>query len=271
MLPKLCAFDLDGTLLTSQKTLSERNAAALQEMASMGIIVTFASGRLGSSMRQYAPQLGVDLAMLTLNGAAVYARESDGANLVYDAPLPAEFADFLIEYSKDKSFNLNYYIDDNLYSVRNSTTQPWIDLYHAQTKTAYKFVDSFGEFLTRSPSKIIFVGDEHEMDKQEEHFRKLWGDSVYICRTWEYYLEFLNVKADKGNGITALAKAYNIDLSEVAAFGDANNDIPMLTKAGIGIAMQNAGEEVKLSASRVSEWTNDEDGVAREWEKMKRS
>ena len=74
---------------------------------------------------------------------------------------------------------------------------------------------------------------------------------------------------NKAKGLTLLAQALNIDMSEVAAFGDAENDIPMLQAAGQGIALQNASDEVKQHAHRVSPWTNDEDAIAHEWERIK--
>jgi len=271
MIPRLFAFDLDGTLLTSQKTISTANAKALREMADSGAVVTLASGRLGSSMRQFAPGLDMELAMLTLNGAAVYMGSGHGNRRVYDASLSPEYADFLIQYWKKMPCAINYYFNDHLYSVRNETTGKWIDLYHQQTRSHYNYLASMDEMRGSSPSKIIFVGDEKFLDEQGVVFREKWRNEVYICRTWEYYLEFLSPLANKGRGLEALADAYGIDMSEVAAFGDANNDIPMLEKAGLGVAMFNAPDPVKKAASRVSPWTNDEDGVAREWELLKKS
>jgi hydroxymethylpyrimidine pyrophosphatase-like HAD family hydrolase len=114
------------------------------------------------------------------------------------------------------------------------------------------------------------VGPAPVIDKEERYFRNLWGDSVYICRTWDHYLEFLDPRANKGSGLESLAAACGITWPEIAAFGDAANDIPMLEKAGLGIAMANAPDEVKRAAKRVSPWTNNEDGVAKEWEMIKK-
>jgi predicted Fe-Mo cluster-binding NifX family protein len=108
------------------------------------------------------------------------------------------------------------------------------------------------------------------MDKQESFFRSLWKDEIYICRTWDYYLEFLNPHANKGDGLTALAESYGLGIDDVIAFGDASNDIPMLKSAGLGIAVGNASDEVKAAAKKVSEWTNDQDAVAKEWEILKK-
>lgn len=272
MLPRLFAFDLDGTLLTDGKQLSPANTRALHEMAASGAVVAFASGRLGSSMQKHVPPDLDDVAMLTLNGAVVYTGRANGARKVLDISMPDVNADYLIEYARNKPFALNYYIDDNLYAVRTASSEPWIRLYYDQTGTEYHFVEDLGVFHGRRPSKMIFVGDPAIIDDQEKKFRRLWGSSVlYICRTWDYYLEFLDVRANKAAGLEVLAKEYGVDWSQIAAFGDAENDIPMLEKAGVGIAMANATPQVKLAAGRVSAWTNNEDGIAKEWELMKKT
>ena len=266
---KLFAFDLDGTLLNSKKELSEANLCALKEMAASGAIVAFASGRLGSSMMRYVPLLGFDIAMLTLNGAAVFSDSKELSNLLYHAPLPTMYADQLIDYSADKLYALNYYINDKLYSVFNGKNKEWIDLYFKQTHTEYHMLSTFDEFKGQCPSKIIFVGDPKEIDKQENCFNSVWKESVYICRTWDYYLEFLSIGANKGNGLEALACSYGIDIEDVIAFGDAVNDIPMLKKAGLGIAVKNAHPDALAAAHKVSMWSNDEDAVAKEWAILK--
>jgi Cof subfamily protein (haloacid dehalogenase superfamily) len=270
MLPRLFAFDLDGTLLTGGKRLSPANENALHEMAEAGAVIAFASGRLGSSMQKLVPATLPDVAMLTLNGAAVYTGRSKGARKILDIPLSNTAADCLVDHALNKPFGLNYYIDGRLYAVNNQTTAPWLGLYYEQTGTEYHYVENLDAFRGRRPSKIIFVGPPALLDEQETYFRRRWGASVYVCRTWDYYLEFMDPRVNKAAGLEALAKEYGVEWPQVAAFGDAENDIPMLEKAGQGIAMANASTEVKRAAGRVSPWTNDEDGVAKEWERMKK-
>ena len=270
MFPKLFAFDLDGTLLNNKKELSPNNLLALKEMAETGSIVALASGRIGSSMQQYANMLDNKVGLLTLNGAVVYKDAFDISTLIYSSPLPPEFADYLIQYAHNKNFGLNYYIDDKLYGLTQTNNSQWYELYFEQTSSEYSFVSNFNHFTGKAPSKIIFIGDPEELDEIEEYFRSCWSNSIYICRTWDYYLEFLNVNANKGLGIEALANSYNISVSDVVAFGDAQNDIPMLQKVGLGIAMKNADAEVKSAAKRISSFTNDEDGVACEWNLIKK-
>jgi len=268
MVPRLFAFDLDGTLLDSHKKLSNANLQALKEIQECGAVIAFASGRLGSSMCKYCSE-GLEISMLTLNGAVVYKGKNLSSQLIFEAPLDARYANFLLNYAQDQHFVLNYYINDKLYTLKRPENRPWIDLYYQQTATQYTFLDTFDQFLDCTPSKILIVGDSSEIDKQEAYFKNLWKDSIYICRTWDHYLEFLNPLANKGTGLKILARAHGIDLSQTIAFGDAENDIPMLEAAGIGIAMSNASDKVKAAADKVSSWSNDEDAIAREWSIIK--
>ncbi len=269
MLPRLLAFDLDGTLLTNDKRLSDANRAALHDMHHSGAVVALASGRLRSSMMRYARELDVDVAMLSLNGAAVYTSRAADAEPVHTLELPGDIARQLIGDSQGKDLVLNYYRDDRVYARRDRTTAPWISLYVKQTSSPYQYVESYDEALTTPASKIIFVGDEALLDSLEEHYRSTLAGRAYVCRTWNWYLEFLHPQANKGSGIEALARAFGLGLADVAAFGDAENDIPMLEVVGHPVAMANAEERVKAASRYVSAFTNDEDGVAREWERMK--
>jgi Cof subfamily protein (haloacid dehalogenase superfamily) len=270
MAPKLFAFDLDGTLLDSGKRISAANIGALREMKESGAAVALASGRIGSGVRRYAADLGFDPALVILNGAEVYKSSAENAERVYYAPLETKYAHYLTEYGEDKPVAVNFYHQDKLYSVWTGRNIEWTHLYTEETGVEYKYVDAFYALAGVSPSKIIYVGEPSYIDELEGRFRALWSDGeVYVCRSWDYYLEFMNPAASKGIGLKALCDALAINLSDTAAYGDAENDIPMLSIAGQGVAMKNSPERVKLQAARVTELTNNEDWVAKEWERWK--
>lgn len=234
-----------------------------------GFKIVFASGRIKSSMHQYIDQCPFPVAILSLNGAAVFADSQHGFKKIYNASLPSEYADFLIRYSEKNSITMNYYFEEKLYALQNDKNLPWLDVYFNQTHSTYHYLNSFHGFLGQSPSKILFLGPPELLNEQQRFFSDLWGNSVYICRTWKYYLEFLNPYANKGLGLASLADFYRFSMDEIIAFGDASNDVPMLEKAGFSIAVNNASLEVKNAAKRVSPWTNDEDAIMHEWELLK--
>jgi Cof subfamily protein (haloacid dehalogenase superfamily) len=270
MIPKLFAFDLDGTLLDSGKRVRPANAAALRKISESGATIALASGRLGCGVRRYAPELGIDPALVVLNGAEVYTSSYPGARRVYYAPLNPAHAKHLINYCKDKPVALNFYYDDKLYSAQTDENARWTALYHEQTGVDYNFIDKdFSALAGLPPSKMLFVGDPAYLDEEEARFQAMWGEgggnSVYVCRTWNHYLEFMNPEATKGIGLVALCDALGINMADAAAYGDAENDIPMLTAVGHGAAMKNAEPAVKEAAGRVTGMTNEEDWVAKEW------
>ena len=270
MIPRLFAFDLDGTLLDSRKRISAANIAAIRDMAASGAAVALASGRLGAGVRRYVPELGIDPALVTLNGAEVFTGSGEGAERVYYAPLAPERAEYLTRYGVERPVAVNFYWQDRLYTVKTDGNVRWTELYHQQTGVDYNFLDDFAAMEGVSPSKIIFVGDPAHIDVEEARFRALWDDgSVYVCRSWDHYLEFMDPKANKGLGLAAVCAALGVGLSEAAAYGDAENDMPMLSAAGFGAAMKNAPDRIKRCAARVTELTNEEDWVAREWERIK--
>lgn len=269
--PRLFAFDLDGTLLNSNKELSQTNLTALTEIREAGNLICFASGRIKSSIRQYLDRCTFPVSILSLNGAAVYADAEYNDRKIYDASLNTEFSDFLIDFSEKNQIALNYYYEEELYAVKNEMTTPWLQLYFNQTRSSYNYKSSLNEFIGKSPSKIIFVASRELLDELQLFFSNLWGNSVYICRTWDYYLEFLNPKANKGLGLKAITDFYHISIDDAVTFGDAMNDIPMLQMAGFSIAMQNAPSEVQKEAKHVSAWNNDQDAVAHEWNFIKKS
>jgi len=265
MIPALFAFDLDGTLLDSGKRVRPANAAALRAVSEAGAVVALASGRLGVGVRRYVPELGLNPALVVLNGAEVFIGSDKDAPRIRYAPLAPRYAEYLTGYSAGKPFAVNFYYEDKLYTAKTCGGAKWTELYHRETGVTYNLLDDFSIMKGVSPSKIIFIGEPSRIDEEEKFFRGMWNDDeVYICRSWGYYLEFMNPQANKGLGLTALCEALGIDIADAAAYGDADNDIPMLLAAGHGAAMKNSPEKVKTAAKRVTELTNDEDWVAAE-------
>lgn len=267
--PRLFAFDLDGTLLNTKKELPSSALRCLEEMASWGSEIVFASGRIKSSISKYRDLCNFPVSIISLNGASVFCHTSNGDKQIYSSTLSSEYADFLIEYSEKNGITLNYYIDQKLYSVKTKQTEEWIQLYIKETGSVYNYLPSFDSLRGHSPSKIIFIGQPQTLDFYQHYFTELWKDSVYICRTWKYYLEFLNPEANKGIALQKVAAYYDISMEEVVAFGDSDNDIPMLKSAGIGIAVKNSTKGLIEVATRVSPFTNDEEAICYEWKLIK--
>jgi len=258
---KLIALDLDKTLLNDEGKISEDDGQTLGRISKKGIIVTLASGRMTDCVQPFADTLGIDAPIIAYNGAMVRDSKKNGFNILFHSPLQNSYADSIIDYADKNKFQLNYYLDDVLYSLDIPELKKYSKLYSDQTGAKYHFVPDLTEFKGKNPTKLIVITEPSIRDKLYLEFKNKYDDVVNITKTNPEYLEFMNKEADKSIGLSALVKAYNIDMEEVMAFGDGDNDLTMVEKAGIGVTVSNAGDRIKDKADYITKSTNNESPV----------
>jgi len=274
---RLIALDLDGTLLNDAREISEEDAEALRRFARGGGVVVLASGRMTDNIRPFYERLEFDGPTVAYNGALVREPASVGGKVILETGLPARYADELIDYTKRERFQLNYYLDEKLYSRKDAELRRYAELYSRQTGAVYHFVPCLAEFKGSRPTKLIIVTDPtvaaakpdpRHRDELYGIWRHRWGAEVTVMRTNPEYLEFYHSEANKGTALAAVATHYGIDRELTLAFGDNYNDSAMLKWAGCGVAVANAQDEVRELADWVSPLTNDENAVADAIEKL---
>ena len=254
---RLCALDLDDTLLGPTQQISERNVRAVQAVAALGVSVVLASGRMHESVIRYANQLGLETPVVSYNGAMVRLAHSE--EMWRHLEVPGDKAAFVMDYCREKGMQLNYYRDNCVYSAADTH---WIQVYQERTQAPLKILPDFYTILHDLPStKLVIVNEPKIVDEIKPYFAAHFGDSLYITTTADEYLEFMLPDANKGAGLALVAERLNIPLAETLAFGDSHNDIPMLQTAGLGVAVGNAKPELKAVAGRIAP-PNTEDGVA---------
>ena len=123
------------------------------------------------------------------------------------------------------------------------------------------------ESLNTDFYKILLMGDEEQLNEFETFIPEEWRDEFYVVRSQKYLVEVLTKGVNKAFGLEKLAQKLNIQPSEIAAIGDAANDIEMLEYAGLAIAMGNGSEEVKAIADIVTD-TNENNGVIKAIDKL---
>jgi hydroxymethylpyrimidine pyrophosphatase-like HAD family hydrolase len=195
--------------------------------------------------------------------------EAEKRAILYHNPLDSRHADIIIDYCESRRFFLNYYIDDVLYATCDSSLRKYADIYSQQTGAIYRFTDGLGRFKGGSPTKMILITDSENSDISRTrdflygYFSDMMGAMVNIARTNPEYLEFFNIETDKGVALAKVAKHYGVKREEIIAFGDGENDIPMLEYAGFSAAPSNARPAVKKSAGTVSVWSNNQSAVGK--------
>lgn len=267
---RLVALDLDGTLLDDDGRISQDDAESLRLFHESGGIVVLASGRMTANIRPFYDRLDLDGPTIGYNGALAREARDAGAEAILETPLPARYADALIDYTREQRFHLNYYIGEKLYGRDDPDLRRFADLYSRQTGAVFHFVPDLERFRGREPTKLIIVTDPtipgqqdpRHRDELYELWSQRWGSEVTVMRTNPEYLEFYHRDAGKGRALAAVAEHYGIELSVTLAFGDNFNDVSLLEAAGCGVAVANANETARAAADWVSPLTNNESAVA---------
>jgi Cof subfamily protein (haloacid dehalogenase superfamily) len=258
---RLIALDLDGTLLDDRKEIPADNIRALREAEARGIHIALATGRMTPRIEPIQDRLGVDCAIIAYNGAKVVGLRSEGRPLLHHRPLPADVARCFMDFARRESYLLNFYTDDIMYAEDQANHQRLRDLYTTRTGAEYVLGD-LSRFDGVPPTKLIVLADPEEADRLCEKFRKEFAGRASITKSEAEYVEIMAPGVDKGEALPALARYFGISCEEILAVGDADNDAGLIERAGVGVAVANAGEKARLVADAVTKATNNDAGVA---------
>lgn len=252
----LVVCDVDGTLVDSDKQLTEANKAAIKRLQAAGIGFTIISARPRSGMMWIADALDLDAPMGAFNGGIVFDREGQ---VFSHETIDPEVARGLIELVADAPVDRWVFADDRWYASSGEGTH--VD-HEKRASNQQPIVTDDMDALLDHADKITFVSDDEAMLKDlHDRAAKAFGGAATVVQSQTYYLDVTALKANKGDGIAALARAMGSDLADTIAIGDQANDLAMFARAERAIAMGNATDTVKAKADDVT-LTNDESGVA---------
>lgn len=269
---KLIALDLDGTLLNSDKQLSQRNRAALQAAADSGIQVVPATGRFFAGMPEVIRTMPFINYVLTINGAQVVNVHT--GEVIYEANLPLEIALPIMDMLSELPVCYDCYQDNDAFmtAALQERAAEFTDNPHylKMLRELRKPVPELRAFLREKGRPIqkmqFFTRDEAFRQEALATFDARFPGTKATTSV-QGNVEINAAEGNKGSGLMALAKHLGIAPEEIMAFGDGNNDVTMLEAVGMGVAMANAEPEAK-AAAKVITASNDEDGVAQMIEKL---
>lgn len=263
---KLIALDMDGTLLNSQKKVSERNKQAIKAAEKKGVKVVLASGRPAEGLRYYLEELELlkeDDYVLSFNGGL--AQKAKSGEAISRTVLKGRDLKYIYKIAQDLNINIH------AFSEKSGLITPKISKYTEVEAEINKINTTIVDFQTieddENITKVMMIDPEEILDKAIEKLPKEVYEKYTVLRSTPYFLEFMNKEVDKGKGLKKLAETLGIKREEVIAMGDAGNDLSMIKYAGLGIAMENGFSEVKENADFITK-SNDEDGVAYAIEKF---
>ena len=258
---KLIAIDMDGTLLNSKKELLEETKQYFKNFHNKNTetLLVLCTGRPESGIRPYLKDLGYleeNHCIISQNGANIY--ESQTGKRVMDAFVDSKAIQKWIEFGKTHGISVMGAGVDYYYSFDEDPTE-WMEFDVKIVSGKLKRITK-DESLNTDFYKLLLLGDEEKLNEFETFIPEEWRDEFYVVRSQKYLVEVLTKGVNKAFGVEKLAKELNIQSSEIAAIGDAANDIEMLEYAGLAIAMGNASEEVKAISDIVTD-TNENNGV----------
>jgi Cof subfamily protein (haloacid dehalogenase superfamily) len=263
---KLLAIDMDGTLLNSDKIISNANKEAIKKAREKGAKVVITSGRGVKGLEKYLKEVnltGENQYLIANNGGTIY-RTSDFKCIVYKG---LRGKDFKKVHSLSMKFGLNMigYTHEGVIAAEEN------ELSRFETKfvgTPVKVVDIDADIEDGAEITKILLSQTEDtlLQKIQELPRKFFSD-YNVVQTMPIILEVMDKDCNKGYGVKTLADKLGIKKEEVICIGDQANDIEMITYAGLGIAMGNAIKEVKAAAQYITS-DNDNDGVAKAIEKF---
>ncbi|MDX7951879.1 HAD family hydrolase [Lichenihabitans sp. Uapishka_5] len=251
---KVLLADVDGTLVTEQKVLTERTVAAIKALRQNGVTFAVTSGRPPKGMDMLIAPLGLDTPIAGFNGGAMV--KPDGS-VIEEKTLPPDVARAAI------ALILKHKMDAWLYTAKDwfvhDRKAPHCDREAWTVKFEPVVVTEFSEPDLDKAVKIVGVSDDRELVAQcEADAQQAFGSTVSAARSQPYYLDITHPQANKGDVVETLSKLLGVPKDQFATIGDMPNDVNMFKKSGFSIAMGNASDAVKAQASATTESYNDE-------------
>ena len=253
----LVISDVDGTLVTTQKRVTERTRAAVAALHAQGIRFTVVSSRPPFGLRMLVDTLGITTPVAAFNGGAI---ASPALQILNQRSIERDVAREIVAFL-DAQRGIGVWL---------FTGEEWLtrDLGGAhvshETITVQqrpRAVENFDAVIDQA-GKIVGVSDDFaRLEAIESEARARFATRAMAVRSQAYYLDFVAPGIDKGVAVRELAETSGVPLAEIVTLGDMENDVPMFRQAGFSIAMGNASDAVKHEA-RETTLTNDEDGFA---------
>ena len=255
-IPKLLISDVDGTLVRDDKSLSARTEQAIKRLRNAGIAVSLISARPPSGMYWIAERLGIEGPMGAFNGGTLFM--ADGA-ITHAERLDKGVTDQILGMLEAAHVEPWVFAEGKWMARRGETLHASHERKSANVEPT--LCDDFAD-LTMPTDKIVGVSDDHALlARLEREACDRFGRDATIKRSQPYYLDFTATKANKGEGVTEIARAFGVHLEDVLVIGDGHNDVAMFERAGNSVAMGNADPEVRAKAKHTTV-SNEEDGVA---------
>lgn len=259
---RLVAIDLDDTLLTDDLVIAPGAKQAIARAMDEGVVVTLATGRMFPAARPFARELGLDVPLITYNGALI---RTAGGETWWHKPVPRPLALEVLDYAETEGWAVQCYCDDRLYVTRiDDDVRYYTDIANVPAQTV---ADMRALLEERETTKLLGVGEPDEIARRAVELDEKFRGRLTITISKPRFVEMLDAGVSKAAALAEVARRFGIEREQVMAIGDSFNDWDMLRWAGLGVAMGNAPPEIQAMADQVVS-SNMEEGVAEAFERF---
>jgi len=259
--PGIAAFDLDGTLLRSDHSLSPRTVEALRALHGKGCLPVVSTGRSYEGVEGILKTLELDIPVICYNGAMiVYGK----GKVLRHWKLPEEPLRQVLEMARQRKIHFQGFHGKEVFAEQSG---PPTDYYLKATGLVTE-ITRFDQWDKLDMTKVILIGPYNresrqwpELHQMQQILKERFGNIFYTAFSKPFYLELINGECSKGKSLQWLMESFDVEKVKTAAFGDGLNDAEMLQAAGISVAMANSNPALFDFCSHRTE-SNDAEGVA---------
>ena len=242
---RLAVFDLDDTLLGPDKTIGTENRAALERLRAARVEVVLASGRYRDNVAVYEESLGYRGWVISSGGAVV--SHAVTGEVVHEITVPQELGLELFQRGREAGFGI---VGHHLNGIFCDAVTKWTALYRHHTGQVP--VADIPALIATGLDKLVWITATERVLELTPRMQEEYRGRLYVVNTEPEFLEFLNPRVNKALAVQVLAQRLGIAQGEVIAFGDGNNDVPLLEWAGMSVAMAHGREAARRAGKKVS-------------------
>ena len=253
---RLLLADVDGTLVTQDKVLTDQAVAAVDRLRDAGVLFAVTSGRPPRGMEMLVEPLRLQTPIAAFNGGLIV---NPDMTVIERRVLPEDLIRPLSQLMESFGLSVWLYRGTDWYvpdlEGPHVAREAWTVKFEPVLMTGF-------DGLTRDVAKMVGVSDDHDaVSRAAAATQERFGQLVTAAPSQPYYLDVTHPRANKGEVVKYLAQRYSLSTEEIATIGDQPNDVLMFAHSGLSIAMGNADAQVQRCARRVTD-TNEANGFA---------
>ncbi len=259
---KLIVSDFDGTLVNEDGTISGKNKQAIADYVSSGGAFAISTGRMPDGILPRANELGLKGLVSCCQGSII--ADIATKKFVFEARIPYEITLAVVKKMEQMGLHIHVYEAWEYFSNMDDMA---LKMYENAVKSKATLVidRTLSQFVKErklASYKILAMVAPQDNERVIEELKAECFPGCTITRSSEFLVEVINAQYSKGTAVEFLADHFHTTLDKTVAIGDQLNDLPMIEKAGLGLAVQNADKGLKEKANVISPFTNEEGAVA---------